>query len=166
MADLICGNCKYKYVALAETTECPMCGFRPGEAAVDAPAAPLATPTQAFCEGCGSIPVPVPGNRCDFCPSTAAASVSIAGQHFAVDAELCLGRDVGWAPETARVLEPWDDISRVHARLLAGSPIRVQDMNSSNGTWLNGQRLSPGMHPVAVGDEVRLGESCVVRIET
>jgi len=50
-------------------------------------------------------------------------------------------------------------VSRRHARLLVqGSQVYVEDLNSTNYTYVNQQRLAPGQpHPLNSGDEVRLG---------
>jgi hypothetical protein len=52
-----------------------------------------------------------------------------------------------------------EGISRVHARLRrSGATITLADMNSVNGTFLNGQRLPPNQDRVLHdGDEVTLG---------
>jgi hypothetical protein len=52
-----------------------------------------------------------------------------------------------------------EGISRVHARLRrSGTTITLADMNSVNGTFLNGQQLPPMQDRVLHdGDEVRLG---------
>lgn len=51
-------------------------------------------------------------------------------------------------------------VSRKHASLkLADNQINLWDMGSSNGTFLNGSRLSPHRpYPVRDGDEIRLGQ--------
>jgi predicted ATPase/DNA-binding SARP family transcriptional activator len=51
-------------------------------------------------------------------------------------------------------------VSRLHARITRqGNSLQIVDLGSSNGTYLNGQKLAPGQ-PRAVrdGDEVRLGK--------
>ena len=50
-------------------------------------------------------------------------------------------------------------VSRRHARtFLQGNQVFIEDLNSTNYTYVNQQRLSPGQpHPLADGDEVRLG---------
>ncbi|MEM6530016.1 MAG: FHA domain-containing protein, partial [Chloroflexota bacterium] len=56
-------------------------------------------------------------------------------------------------------------VSRVHARLwCSGTDVRVQDMGSTNGTWVEGKRLPKStMHPVNSQDIVRFG-SLVLRV--
>lgn len=50
-------------------------------------------------------------------------------------------------------------VSRRHARIfLQGSQVLVEDLNSTNYTYVNQQRLTPGQpHPLHDGDEVRFG---------
>lgn len=51
-------------------------------------------------------------------------------------------------------------ISRVHARIYKGENgcIEIRDLNSTNGTWINGVRLEPNeKRRVQRGDEVRFG---------
>jgi len=55
-------------------------------------------------------------------------------------------------------------ISRQHARIIRrGQNLWLEDLNSTNGTYLNGQRI---FEPVLLraGDEIRLGAS-VLRVE-
>ena len=50
-------------------------------------------------------------------------------------------------------------VSRQHARtFVQGSQIFIEDLNSTNHTYVNQQVLVPGQpHPLHNGDEVRLG---------
>lgn len=50
-------------------------------------------------------------------------------------------------------------VSRKHARLsLQGTQVYIEDLNSTNFTFLNKQRLQPGQrYPLNSGDEIRLG---------
>jgi len=50
-------------------------------------------------------------------------------------------------------------VSRTHARLVSqGSQVFIEDLNSTNFTFLNNQRLQPGQrYPLKQGDEIRLG---------
>lgn len=77
------------------------------------------------------------------------------GRSFPVDKpEVTLGRgddrDIRLADDSS--------VSRRHARLLAGpGGVEMLDEGSSNGTWVNGSRITRS--PVKPGDEVRLGDS-------
>jgi hypothetical protein len=75
-----------------------------------------------------------------------------AGQH------LVLGRDVGQSP-VAQTFAPYDNVSRRHSTVWmdAGGACFVRDERSTNGTFVNGQRLAPGMEaPLREGDSIRL----------
>ncbi len=51
-------------------------------------------------------------------------------------------------------------ISSHHARLLWESSIlKIEDTNSTNGTYVNGSRLSAGRHLLKPGDEIRMGQT-------
>jgi pSer/pThr/pTyr-binding forkhead associated (FHA) protein len=76
------------------------------------------------------------------------------GQRFAVTHSLRLGR----ASDNDLVLDD-RSVSHYHARidLVAGRPT-VLDLGSSNGTWVNGQRIS-APQPLQHGDRLQLGGS-------
>lgn len=62
--------------------------------------------------------------------------------------------------EGAEVVLPDKTISRVHAKLYVGedNSVVLEDMDSTNGTQVNGERLSPNMPRTLVdGDTVRFG---------
>lgn len=75
------------------------------------------------------------------------------GTHAAVDGELRIGRVVGGLVlRDARV-------SRLHARIWRdGAGWMVEDLNSTNGTSLNGQRID-GPTPLANGDKIFIGDT-------
>jgi pSer/pThr/pTyr-binding forkhead associated (FHA) protein len=76
-----------------------------------------------------------------------------AGSEHPVDGELTLGREQG----SADLVIDDPGISRQHARFLAeGGAVRVEDLGSSNGTFVNGERIS-GEVELAAGDEVQVG---------
>jgi uncharacterized membrane protein YdfJ with MMPL/SSD domain/pSer/pThr/pTyr-binding forkhead associated (FHA) protein len=82
-----------------------------------------------------------------------------AGRRIAVEQRLVLGRSVageGQLPE-----DP--EVSRRHARVQRGPDggLTVEDLDSGNGTWLNGTRLD-APHPLAPGDRLRLGATTFV----
>ncbi|MGB9776673.1 MAG: FHA domain-containing protein, partial [Anaerolineae bacterium] len=51
-------------------------------------------------------------------------------------------------------------VSRRHARIFAqGNQVFIEDLNSTNYTYVNQQKLMPGQpYPLKDGDEVRLGK--------
>lgn len=80
------------------------------------------------------------------------------------DAEpLRLGRDAAWSPVAGSCT---DNISWHHAEIRPSDtgPV-VVDHSSTNGTFVNSQRLGPGVeHPIRDGDEVRLGGDPPLRL--
>lgn len=67
--------------------------------------------------------------------------------------EVSIGRDDG---NTIRLNER--NISRQHARMLKDGPaISVEDLESYNGVWINGQRVQ-GKHEIHDGDLIRIGD--------
>jgi pSer/pThr/pTyr-binding forkhead associated (FHA) protein len=76
------------------------------------------------------------------------------GQSFALTRSLCLGR----AADNDLVLEG-QSASQHHARIdLDAERAIVTDLGSSNGTWVNGQRIS-APHPLRHGDRLQMGDS-------
>ncbi|MDX2290169.1 MAG: FHA domain-containing protein [Hyphomicrobiaceae bacterium] len=69
-----------------------------------------------------------------------------------------IGRD----PALCQFVVPGHEtsVSRVHAQLnfVPGTGISINDLNSGNGTYLNGERLIGGArHVLQIGDTLRLG---------
>jgi DNA-binding winged helix-turn-helix (wHTH) protein len=101
-----------------------------------------------------------------FCGETAARerSLRVAVAHLVwgdrriplQEGESVIGRD----PEA----DAWIDaatVSRRHARLVVTDDgATVEDLDSKNGTWVGTERVR-GPHPLASGDEIRLGEISV-----
>jgi hypothetical protein len=76
-----------------------------------------------------------------------------AGSEHPVHGELILGREAG----SADLVLDDPGVSRRHARVLPeNGGVIVEDLGSSNGTYVNGQRIS-GPIEVGAGDEVQLG---------
>jgi pSer/pThr/pTyr-binding forkhead associated (FHA) protein len=81
------------------------------------------------------------------------------------DEEILIGRyDVSNTVNLSLDLTPYgareNGVSRVHAAIRRGEDtLTLVDLNSANGTHLNGQRLTPNQPRVLRdGDEVRLGK--------
>lgn len=84
-----------------------------------------------------------------------------AGTEFPLDKnELFLGRD-----QTSDLVINDPEVSRRHLRLVIdGATYRLEDLGSTNGTFIHGQRLStPAL--LKSGDVVTLGEKIVLRYE-
>jgi diguanylate cyclase (GGDEF)-like protein len=55
-----------------------------------------------------------------------------------------------------------DSISRMHAKLvLNGQQVFIEDLQSSNGTLVNGERITK--NPLRDGDKIRLGETIILK---
>lgn len=77
----------------------------------------------------------------------------VPGSAFALDAITSLGRDVN----NSIVVED-EFVSATHAALTyRGRAWYVEDLGSTNGTWVNGTRVD-GLSPIAFGDEIQLGQ--------
>src|SRR5688572_32009585 len=74
--------------------------------------------------------------------------------------EIIIGRD-----SKVDVVIPSPVVSQRHARLMQeGEGYVLEDLGSSNGTYLNGQRLV-GRHPLKSGDQIRLGSAITISYE-
>ena len=70
-----------------------------------------------------------------------------------VKSEIIIGRD-----DSADVTIPASAVSRRHAKLmLEGGNYMLEDLGSSNGTFLNGEKLTE-RRPLKSGDKIRLGQ--------
>lgn len=83
----------------------------------------------------------------------------MAGQRFRLEPETLVGR----SPEAA-ILIGDPGVSRKHARFVqgAGGEVFVEDLNSKNGTYVNGTRVE--RHRLAFGDRVRFGPNVVAEL--
>ncbi len=81
-----------------------------------------------------------------------------AGTELAVGDQIVFGRDPGAADV---VLDQDPDISRRHASFSpVGDGLTVQDLGSTNGTFVNGHRLEYAV-TLSTGDRVELGETVI-----
>ena len=74
--------------------------------------------------------------------------------------EVIIGRE-----ETADIVIPSPAVSRKHIRLkIAGLTVGLEDLNSSNGTFLNGKQIK-GTVEIKSGDQIGLGKSVLLTLE-
>src|SRR5918995_49560 len=75
------------------------------------------------------------------------------GRELQLDADATIGR------EGCDVVLPDPEVSRRHAAIRStGTGVAVEDLGSSNGTFVNGERVS-GTRPLSHGDVVRFGNT-------
>jgi pSer/pThr/pTyr-binding forkhead associated (FHA) protein len=86
-------------------------------------------------------------------------------RYLLVEQHPLLGREITLAPghtigrEGCEIVLPDPEVSRRHAALvLVGAELAIEDLTSTNGTWINGERLS-GVRPLAAGDTLRFGNT-------
>ena len=76
------------------------------------------------------------------------------------------GSVIGRDSEGRDILANFLTVSRRHARFHSGNQWIVEDMNSTNGTWVNNRRLSPGeKYPVRSGDIIAFSRSCTFTVQ-
>ena len=81
-----------------------------------------------------------------------------------VAGELSIGRETGFSP-IGRQLDAYPTVSRQHAVVrLTEDRWAVLDLRSTNGTWVNGDRLASGEARV-IGDGDRVGFSQALQAE-
>lgn len=182
MAELTCPACDGALTP--GTMLCPSCGhFMAGDvpppAIVTPPAAASARPApdghhqpergtgagNVPCTTCGRLVI---GTACDHCgtPVDGGAVLELPGGErlaLAEGVEVVLGRE-SREQAVAAALGPLDTVSRRHARVtLRGTEVEVADVESTNGTWLDGRRV--GTHPVRRQLPVRIGLGQSVSVE-
>lgn len=82
-----------------------------------------------------------------------------------LDIQLCIGRDPEFSP-LAQQLNQYPNISRQHAEItITPQGLRLLDRGSSNGTFLNSRRLSPGEDaPIEIGSTLGFGRDLKARL--
>jgi len=140
----------------------------PVGAAVKCPACGADQPLgQTFCDNCGASlaaappppPPPPPMARPRLVAAGTGAEFDLSGK-----AEILLGREdpvSGVFPEVDLTPHGGEEggVSRRHAKLtVRGNQWLVEDLNSTNFTFVNNQKLNPGVpQPLNSGDQIRLG---------
>ncbi len=84
------------------------------------------------------------------------------GKVFELNKEIAtIGREA-----SADIVIADPEVSRAHARLVAKpGGVIIEDLGSTNGTFVNKQRIT-APRAIAAGDEITLGESIVLGVET
>jgi hypothetical protein len=82
----------------------------------------------------------------------------LAGQHIVLfEGTACLGRS---SKADVEMSDP--SVSRRHAEIsVAGEDIRIRDLRSTNGTWVNGKQITT-WRQLRDGDEIQLGDLLLV----
>lgn len=75
------------------------------------------------------------------------------------------GREIMLAPgqtigrEGCEIVLPDPEVSRRHALIrLLDSALAIEDLSSTNGTWINGERIT-GIRTLSVGDNLKFGNT-------
>ena len=147
--------------APATEAECPACGAK-------------VSPGDTFCEFCGAALVAPQETVAPAAPALAPAAPAPAARLVVANSgveiplssgdETVVGREdpySGIFPDIDLTPHGGEEggVSRRHCRIkLAGGQYTIEDLNSTNFTMLNRQRLQPGVPmTIADGDEIRAG---------
>lgn len=149
--------------APAAATTCPNCGQ-------------VLPPGAAFCDQCGAsltgaaapptappvgppVTPPPPATRMRLVVGATGAEIPLTGKQ-----EFLIGREdpiSGIFPDADLTPHGGDagGVSRQHAKIIVqGGQIMFEDLNSTNGSWVNKTRVQPGQPvPLTDGAEIRLG---------
>ncbi len=76
------------------------------------------------------------------------------------------GSELGRSGEYDELFRDIKTVSRRHAKISRDSNVwQIEDLGSTNGTWVNGKRLVEGLpYPLRAGDIVALSLSCELRV--
>ncbi|NDJ79094.1 MAG: FHA domain-containing protein [Chloroflexi bacterium] len=146
---LVCPTCQFANSAGAET--CAQCGSSLVITVPITPSAPKPSPAPPKIDRVKTLP-----NRVIFFVAGYPQPIVVENE-----ANIVLGRKVPNEPFPTIDFTPYNahglGVSRRHA-LINVTDKTIQDLTSANGTWLNENRLLPGVpHPLRTGDQVRLG---------
>jgi hypothetical protein len=181
--DLICGTCNANLTASgavvpAVTDPAPadetrlMANVAPDSIAV--PPARTGPDDELHCPHCAAV---LPDPAAALCPTclrprhrhVTVALVSPAWRYVvAAGTRLVLGRDPAHSPAAA-VLAAFDTVSRQHAEVAVDrlGAVTVTDLGSTNGTYLDGERLAPGAARRLAADAIlRLASGATFRVTT
>ena len=106
------------------------------------------------CSPSSAPPAPAPAPAASRALRLVCLAGPYAGRAFPVGSTLVVGRD----PAHDLPLSEDSMVSRRHARLApSGDGLEISDEGSSNGTWLNGSRITRAV--ARPGDEITFGQS-------
>jgi hypothetical protein len=76
------------------------------------------------------------------------------------------GAELGRRGNALQFFKEEGTVSRRHAKVnFSDGTWRIEDLGSTNGTWVNGRRLEPGRPcPLRIGDSVALSQTCEMRV--
>ena len=76
------------------------------------------------------------------------------------------GTELGRSGDCAELFSDVKTVSRRHARVTQSDGVwMIEDIGSTNGTWVNDRRLERGRpYPITSGDTVKLSLSCELRV--
>ncbi|MBI3948359.1 MAG: FHA domain-containing protein [Armatimonadetes bacterium] len=125
---------------MAVSVECPVCHT-------------TNPPGETFCGDCGFILTGTPGESAEEEEAPLARLTDLSGREFPIHP----GRNsVGRQGTDVLLADP--SVSRQHAAITLEERCTVEDLGSTNGTKVNGQRLAPHEpFPLADGDELAFG---------
>jgi hypothetical protein len=157
-----CKNCKSKLVAAAP--EVP-------DVAVEAGPTTPGAEKRCATSGCGQ-PLEEGATECRYCgepvvrlvEGTASTLVFPWGDHLVGEDEtLVLGRE---QPPFSAQLARYPNVGRTHARVTCGGgAMRVTDLNSLNGTHIDGRRIPSGLpEELRSGQILRLGATLEIEV--
>lgn len=166
----ICPTCGWEN-ALADI-RCAQCGVSvalvsPTEAASPEPASSVEK-TSVSCPHCDAA-IPPDRATCPYCGESLRTDPRVTLEwpwgEEALDRELIVGRDPDASPLAAR-LQNYGNLSRRHARLRpAVEGVWIEDLGSTNGVFVNGNRLTPHQpFLLAESGQLRLAKDCVVGV--
>lgn len=131
---------------MAAAVECPVCHT-------------TNPPGEVYCGDCGFLLSSTPGPMVEEEAAPVARLTDLSGREFVIRP----GRNtVGRLGADILLTDP--SVSRQHAVITLEERCTIEDVGSTNGTKVNGERLLPGTpYPLADGDEVAFG-GVVLRI--
>ncbi len=160
LADIRCAQCG---VSLAHVS--------PMEAAPSVSEASVAAGVEnamASCPHCDAA-IPPDSARCPYCGESLRTDPRVTLEwpwgEEALDRELIVGRDPDASPLADR-LAGYGNLSRRHARLRpAIEGVWIEDLGSTNGVFVNGNRLTPHQpFLLAESGQLRLAKDCVATV--